>query len=124
MTAPLASRWSWTRPALRTAAGIQALLVATQAATAGQFLTGNNAARVIHRDVGTEVITWMTLVSLLLAVLFWRPGRHRAWPIIATGFGLIAVILQLGYGFDGRLEVHIPLGLGIFALYLTVLVRR
>jgi hypothetical protein len=64
----------------------------------------------------------MAFVSLLLAVLAWRPARFQAWPIIPTGLGLVAVILQLGYGFDGRLEIHIPLGLAIFALYLIVLI--
>lgn len=116
------SRWAWTRGALRLATGIQALLVAIQAALAGQFLTGNSAARVFHRELGTEVITWIAFVCLLLAVLAWRLGRHRAWPMIPTGLGLAAVILQLAYGFDGRLDIHIPLGLGIFALYLIVLV--
>ncbi|MGH3650033.1 MAG: hypothetical protein ACRDU9_04930 [Acidimicrobiia bacterium] len=122
MTFARTLRWGWTRLALRIVTGVQALLVATQAALAGQFLTGNNAARAFHRELGTEVITWMAFVSLLLAVLSWRPGRYQAWPIVLTGLGLAAVILQLGYGFDGRLDIHIPLGLGIFALYLIVLV--
>lgn len=115
-------RWGWTQAALRIVAGIQTLLVGAQAALAGQFLSGSSAARAYHRDLGTEVITWMALISLVFAILAWRPGRHKPWPVILTGAGLAAVILQLGYGFDGRVEIHIPLGLGIFALYLIVVV--
>lgn len=116
------SRWSWTRGAVRLTTGIQAILVVTQGALAGQSLTGNSGARAVHSLLGTDVITWMALVSLLLAFLAWRPGRYQAWPIIPTALGIPAVILQLGYGFDGRLDIHIPLGLTIFALYLIVLV--
>lgn len=122
MTAFRTSRWSWTRTALRVIAGLQAILVLTQAALAGQFLSGNGTARDMHRELGTEVITWVAFVALVLAVLAWRPGRYSAWPTAATALAFGAVVLQLGYGFQGRVDVHIPLGVAIFAIYLALCV--
>src|SRR5688572_9522547 len=75
------SRRRRTRVALRTAAGVQAALVFNQAVLAGHLLTGNTGARILHQEIGTEVITWVALIVVVLTVVAWRPGRGPAWPI-------------------------------------------
>lgn len=113
-------RWGWTWTVLRLVAGIQALLVLTQAFLAGQFLTGNPEARALHETLGSDVVTWTGLAVFLAALLAWRPGQHRLWPVAVTALGIVALIFQLRFGFGGQLAVHIPLGVAIFGFYLAV----
>jgi hypothetical protein len=82
---------------------------------------GNAAALRLHERNGTEVLTVVALVQLVLAVLVWRPGRARFWPVPVALLILAAEILQIGYGFAGRLAVHVPLGVAIFGLSLVLL---
>lgn len=106
---------------LRVVAAVHAALVFAQAALAGNFLVGNAAALTLHERIGTEVLTVAALVQLVLAVLAWRPGRGRFWPVPASLAIFVAEILQIGYGFAGRLAIHIPLGVAIFGLSLVLL---
>jgi len=109
------SRPRWPRRALRIAAGVQATLVFAQAVLAGHLLSGNAAARAVHQQLGTEGITWIALIEIVLAVLAWRPGRGPAWPIAATAVTFAAVVVQIGMGFTARAAVHVPLGVAILA---------
>jgi len=54
---------------LRAAAGVQAALVFNQAVLAGHLLTGNTGARILHREIGAEVITWVAILASYLALL-------------------------------------------------------
>lgn len=101
---------------------MQAALVFTQATLAGHLLSGNGLARTIHQQLGTEVITWVALIEIVLAVLAWRPGRGSAWPILVVALTLPAIVAQIAFGFEGRLAVHIPLGVTIFAVNLALLI--
>lgn len=110
----------WPFVALRTAAAVQAALVFAQAVLAGQLLSGNAAARAIHQQLGTEVITLVALLQVVLALMVWRPGRGPAWPIAVAAVTAVAVPLQIGMGFAGSLDVHIPLGVTILAVNLAL----
>jgi hypothetical protein len=96
-------------------------LVFAQAALAGNLLAGNARALRLHEVNGTEVLTLVGLIQLLLAVLVWWPGRGPAWPALVSLLLLGAEIVQIGYGFAGRLAVHVPLGVAVFGLSLTLL---
>lgn len=110
----------WPRKALRVVAGVQATLLFVQAVLAGHLLAGNAIARSVHQELGTEGITWIALIAIVLAVLAWRPGRGPAWPIAAAAVAFGAVILQIGMGFEGRVSVHVPLGVAILVINLAL----
>ncbi|MGH8933429.1 MAG: hypothetical protein ACRDZO_23030 [Egibacteraceae bacterium] len=114
--------WSWLAPALRAVVGLQAALVFAQAILAGQFLSGNAGALSLHEMNGTEIITLVVLLQLVLAILVWRPGRGPIWPAALSAVLVPAVIFPLEFGFQGRLAFHIPLGVAIFGAVLFMLV--
>lgn len=95
---------------LQILSGVQAVLVLSQAILAGHMLSGNGSMLSIHEAIGTSVITSLALGQFVVAILLWRPGRGPVWPIPTTAalFGL--VVLQLGWGFDSRLALHVPVG--------------
>lgn len=68
------------------------------------------------------VIQWIGLVSLVVAILWWRPGRGPAWPIGVTAISLVSIGVQIAVGFANLLQVHIPLGVSIFGLNLWLAV--
>lgn len=111
----------WIAVPFRVVVAVHALLVFAQAALAGNFLVGNAEALRLHEVNGTEILMPVTLVQLVLAILVWRPGRGPAWPALATLLLFVAQILQISYGFGNRLALHVPLGVAIFGLSLTLL---
>ncbi len=114
------TRWRWTTPVLRCAAAVQALLVVLQAFLAGAALGGSSAALALHEQIGTERVTLVSLVVLVLAVMAWRPGRAPGWPaLVALGAGA-ALYLQIESGFSRGLDVHLPLGVAIFGANLAI----
>jgi hypothetical protein len=76
----------------------------------------------MHRELGTEVITWVALIAVAVAVVAWRPGRGPAWPIAVTVVSLAAVVAQLVFGFTGRLALHVPLGVTILVVNLGLVI--
>jgi hypothetical protein len=114
-TAPRrASRWVWINPALRIAASVQSVLVVLQASLAGMSLTGSREALVWHGRIGTEYITTLGLIVLVLGVLNWRPARGAAWPALVALVAMLALFLQIETGFLRTLGVHLPTGVLIF----------
>ena len=71
------SRWRWINPALRIGAAVQVVLVVLQATLAGLSLTGSREALVWHESIGTEWVTLVGLIVLLLAVMTGGPGEER-----------------------------------------------
>lgn len=119
---PRRNRWRWTRPALRAVAGVQTLLVFTQALLAGHLLTGSGEALRLHRELGFTLISLVALGQLLLAIVAWRPGRGPGWPVPVVALLVVAVGFQIMFGFEGRLTIHIPLGVTILATNVVLLV--
>lgn len=111
----------WVAIPFRVVVAVHVLLVFTQAALAGSSLVGDAAALRLHEINGTGVLMPVTLVLFVLAMLVWRPGRGPAWPVLATVLLLVAQVLQISYGFAGRLALHVPLGVAIFGLSLALL---
>jgi hypothetical protein len=98
---------------------VQAALVFLQAALAGQFLNGNQAALSLHQANG-EVIPLLTILQLVVAARVWR-RRRVAWPAGASALLLVAVVLQAVFGYSRQLAVHVPLGVAIFGTTLWLL---
>lgn len=119
------NRWRWINPALRIGATLQGVLVVLQALLAGLSLTGSREALVWHERIGTEYITLLGLIVLLLAVLNWRPGRGPVWPALVALVAMLALFLQIVTGFERVLGVHLPTGVLIFgANFLIALKER
>ena len=99
---------------------VQAALVLTQAALAGQFLNGNQGALNLHA-ANAEVIPLVTIAQLVVAIRVWR-RRKVAWPTAAAAVLLVAIVFQVAFGYGRQLAVHVPLGVAIFGTTLWLLI--
>lgn len=102
--------------------GVYSLLVFTQAVLAGQFLSGSDALQAVHRVIGDDILPFLALAMVVNAAVLWRPGRGPGWPVLASLLLLIANVTQLSLGFAGRLDLHVPLGVGIFGASIVMLI--
>lgn len=103
----------------RVIATAYALLIGTQPVWIGMFLQGDFDKLAVHRGVGGASIaaTWLLTAA---AVLLWRPGRVAWWPMVAClGLGAV-VITQFVLGATRFIGLHIPLGVTIVALAVSL----
>ena len=110
--------------ALRLVASVQPALLLLQAALAGQFLGGNQAAVGLH-SANADLIQVLGLVQVVLAVVVWR-RRGPAWPAAVSALLLLAIEVQFVMGFRQQVGVHVPLGVAIFGVmvWLAIALRR
>lgn len=108
--------------ALRAAVLVETALVLVQAVLAGRLLTGEPEARALHGYLGTEVLTSVALIQLVLAVLVWRPGRGPGWPALGSLVLVGALVFQINLGYGGQVSLHVPLGVAIFGLTVALAV--
>lgn len=117
------NRWRWVNPALRVVAAVQAVLVVLQASLAGLSLTGSREALVWHERIGTEYVTLLGMIVLVLAVLNWRPARVAVWPSLVALVAMLALFLQMETGYSRTLGVHLPSGVLIFGANLLIALK-
>ena len=117
------NRWRWVNPALRVVAAVQAVLVVLQASLAGLSLTGSREALVWHERLGTEYVTLLGMIVLVLAVLNWRPARVAVWPSLVALVAMLALFLQMETGYSRTLGVHLPSGVLIFGANLLIALK-
>jgi hypothetical protein len=92
-----------------------------QAVFAGNFLDGSDSALGMHQLTGTSVITTISVLQVVVAVLCWRRRQVSAWFAV-TSFGLfVAEMAQIGLGFTDQLSLHVPLGAAALAVSLVLL---
>jgi hypothetical protein len=91
---------------------LHALGVLTQAALAGQFLSGADSAVAFHEITGWTIAT-LGLIQILVSIF---PRRAPLWFLIASVATFLGEILQVGTGYGRFLGVHIPLSIVIFGL--------
>lgn len=94
-----------------------AALVFIQGASAGFHLSGDTGALDVHRMVGTQVLTLLGLATVVAAA---GAVRRNRWILPISILGLFALGAQIGMGFQDRLNVHLPLGIALFGVYLTI----
>jgi hypothetical protein len=117
--------WPATRPAAGGGAPATQILAGrcrrrfAQAPLAGQFLSGNAAARLWHQG-NAELIQLVALVQLVAAAVAWARGGP-AWPTAASGLLLLAVGAQVALGYTHQVAVHVPLGVAILGLTVWLL---
>lgn len=93
---------------------LHALLVIAQPIMAGMYLSGEVDAMNVHSPIGSTL--WMiTMLQIVIAALYWRPGGGRLWPAIATVVLFFAEFTQMTLGHSSTLAVHVPLGVSIVA---------
>ena len=109
--------------AMRLVLGLLAVAVFAQAVLAGLFLDGGEAWRGWHAVNGMLVLPLLALIQVILAVLVWRRGRGPGWLAVASVGLLVALLVQSMLGMSSQVAVHVPLGLAIFGLIATLLVR-
>jgi hypothetical protein len=105
--------------ATRFLAGAVAALILLQGASAGSHLTGVGGALGLHRRVGTELLTLLALVAVVTAAM---AVKARWWALPAAIAGFLGIGAQIGMGFADQLQVHLPLGVALFGLYLAMAV--
>lgn len=94
-----------------------ATLILVQAALAGGHLSGNTGAIGFHAALGTSVLT---SVGLLLIVLTALAVRHNWRLLVAAVVGWLGVAAQITLGYGDLIAIHVPLGVALFGLYLTL----
>ena len=87
-------------------------IILAQAAFAGSFLSGTGDALGWH-ERNAAVIGFGSLGQLVLATLAAMVGSPR-WPVVVTTLIFLAVGNQISLGYDRDLDVHVPLGVGLF----------
>ncbi|MEU6439005.1 hypothetical protein [Streptomyces sp. NPDC047046] len=107
---------------LRVAIALQTLTIFFQAVSAGLLLTVPYG-ETLH-SVGARVMYGAAMLYVLAAVLAWRPGGASPRQIwYATGF-LALASAQVVLGIKHVSEVHVPLGVTMFALSVLALAFR
>jgi heme A synthase len=109
--------------AMRLVLWLVAVAVFAQAVLAGLFLDGGEAWRGWHAVTGMLVLPLLALVQVGLAVLVWRRGRGPGWLAVASVGLLVALLVQSVLGMTSQVAVHVPLGVAIYGLTGTLLVR-
>ena len=105
----------------RIVAVLHAAMTVVQAVAAGGILQASTVGLIIHQAVGGTLLLVAT-VQVPLAVLAWRPGRLRAWPIGVSAALVVAEVAQVALGATGVLAVHVPLGVAIVGTAVTLAV--
>ena len=103
--------------------GLLAAAVFAQAVLAGLFLDGGDAWRDWHAANGMLVLPLLALIQVGLAVLVWRRGHGPGWLALASVGLLVALLVQSVLGMTSQVAAHVPLGVAIFGLVGTLLVR-
>ena len=109
--------------AMRLVLWLLVVAVFAQAVLAGLFLDGGDAWRDWHATNGMLVLPLLALIQVVLAMLVWRRGQAPGWLALASVGLLVALLVQSVLGMTGQVAVHVPLGVAIFGLVGSLLVR-
>jgi hypothetical protein len=109
--------------AMRVVLWVLAVAVFAQAISAGLFLDGHDGWVGWHAVNGMLVLPLLAVTQLVMAMLVWRRGHGPAQMAIASVGLLLALLVQGVLGETGQVVVHVPLGVAIFGLVGTLLVR-
>jgi hypothetical protein len=90
------------------------LAALAQAVFAGQFLSGVDAPVKFHEITGWAMLA-IAAIQIVLAALLMRSGTTSLWLVLGSILILLAEGLQVGTGYGRFLNVHIPLGVIVFA---------
>jgi hypothetical protein len=105
---------------LRLFVTVHLLLALVQPVMAGLFLTGEvDAMDNAHSPIGSTL--WLiAMFQVIPALLYWRPGGGRLYPLWFTLGLLFAEFLQLVLGNAQAMAMHITLGVLIITALLML----
>jgi hypothetical protein len=99
---------------LRTVLVCHGLAVLIQAVFAGQFLSGSDSPVKFHELTGWIVLA-ISFSQIAIAGLLLRSGYVSLMFLFGSIFILLGEGLQIGTGYGRFLNVHVPLGVILFA---------
>jgi hypothetical protein len=110
---------------LRVVSVLHALALALQPVLAGVYLDGDIDGIGWHA-ANAFVVAGLDVVQLICAFVYVWPGRGRWWPVWTSLAIAIIVEVQVGFGYERMLAVHVPLGVSIIVsqIVLTVWLFR
>lgn len=94
---------------------IHSLAVLSESVFAGQFLSGEDSQVKFHELTGWIVLA-ICAIQIVFAALLLRTGITSLWLVFSSFFLFLAEGLQIGTGYGRFLNVHVPLGVIIFAV--------
>jgi hypothetical protein len=106
----------WFRWLLRIAITLHALDAFTQAVLAGRFLSGDYGMLQTHLANANFGVSSISTVQIITAILYWRPGGGRGWPVLAS-LALTGIeAVQIALGVNRVIGIHVPLGVLIILI--------
>lgn len=98
-------RWSFATIAI-----LHSLMILVQPVLAGMSIDGSSEALNIHYQNGRGVMVVGT-VQLIIALLWWRPGRGPVNAVVWSGILSGLVVAQFWIGYYQHFNIHVPLGI-------------
>jgi hypothetical protein len=91
------------------------LAVLAQPVLAGRYLVGDVDAIEVHGLIGS-LLALGAMVVIAAGLAYVVVGRGRLWVLPATVLLFLAVGLQIGFGYNRELQLHVPLGVAIVVI--------
>jgi hypothetical protein len=91
-----------------------ALAVLAQAVFAGQFLSGSDTQVRFH-ELNGWILLGISAIQILVGSTLMRSGIASLWLVFGSVFVFLGEGLQIGTGYGRFLNVHVPLGVILFA---------
>ena len=107
--------------ALQATAALTVLSIVVQGVTAGQLMSGNEAAESLHGG-GALVLHVLSALTTAAAFLHWRATGGPVWPVALSAAVFVVSFLQAYVGSHGPMSVHVPLALILLTGAVWVLV--
>ena len=102
---------------LRGTVVLAGVLAFGQPVLAGGFLQGHYPLLRAH-EIAAMILATVVLVSLVAALLAWRPGGAPGVLPRDQLITLVVIAVQMVLGFSRELIIHVPLGVGVLILVL------
>lgn len=109
-TGPRKTLWT-----LRITAILTTIATMAQPVLAGYYLDGSVNAIQWH-ETNAHIVQGLGFIQLIVALLYWKPGGGRGWPLLFNVLLWFAVGFQIGMGYGNALGIHAPLGVLIAVL--------
>ncbi|MDQ0379706.1 hypothetical protein [Amycolatopsis thermophila] len=103
-----------TLAALRVVTSLHVVAVVVQPVLAGEYLAGDIDALGLH-ELNSMIVSGLGVVQVIAAVVYVWAGHGRFWPLAASVAIALVEQVQSGFGYEGDVAVHIPLGVVVVA---------
>lgn len=91
-----------------------ALAVLAQSVFAGQFLSGSDTQVRFH-ELNGWIVLGISATQILVGSALMKSGIASLWLVFGSVFVFLGEGLQIGTGYGRFLNVHVPLGVILFA---------